>query len=63
MEIQGAHGYLLTNFFSPTTNHRTDLYGGSLENRMRIYVEIVRDVRKKVGPDFPGYHPSQRYRL
>lgn len=53
VEIHGAHGYLLTNFFSPTTNHRTDLYGGSLENRMRIYVEILRDVRKKVGPDFP----------
>ncbi len=53
VEIHGAHGYLLTNFFSPTTNHRTDLYGGSLENRMRIYAEIVRDVRKKVGPDFP----------
>ena len=53
VEIHGAHGYLLTNFFSPHTNHRTDLYGGSLENRMRIYVEIVRDVRKKVGPDFP----------
>ncbi len=53
VEIHGAHGYLLTNFFSPHTNHRTDLYGGSLENRMRIYIEIVRDVRKKVGPDFP----------
>ena len=53
VEIHGAHGYLLTNFFSPTTNHRTDLYGGSLENRMRIYIEIVRDVRRKVGPDFP----------
>ena len=53
VEIHGAHGYLLTNFFSPHTNHRTDLYGGSLDNRMRIYVEIVRDVRKKVGPDFP----------
>ena len=52
VEIHGAHGYLLTNFFSPTTNHRTDLYGGSLENRMRIYLEIARDVRAKVGPDF-----------
>lgn len=51
VEIHGAHGYLLTNFFSPHTNHRTDLYGGSLENRMRIYLEIARDVRKKVGPD------------
>ncbi len=53
VEIHGAHGYLLTNFFSPTTNHRSDLYGGSLENRMRIYLEIYRDVRSKVGPDFP----------
>ncbi len=53
VEIHGAHGYLLTNFFSPTTNHRSDLYGGSLENRMRIYLEVYRDIRKKVGPDFP----------
>ncbi len=52
VEIHGAHGYLLTNFFSPTTNQRNDLYGGSLENRMRIYLEIARDVRRKVGPDF-----------
>lgn len=52
VEIHGAHGYLLTNFFSPTTNHRTDMYGGSLENRARIYFEILEDVRKKVGPDF-----------
>ena len=53
VEIHGAHGYLLTNFFSPTTNHRTDMYGGSLENRSRIYFEILEDIRKKVGPDFP----------
>ena len=53
VEIHGAHGYLLTNFFSPTTNHRTDMYGGSLENRGRIYLEILDDIRAKVGPDFP----------
>ena len=53
VEIHGAHGYLLTNFFSPHTNKRTDLYGGSLENRMRIFIEVYRDVRSKVGPDFP----------
>ncbi|MGN1389855.1 MAG: FAD-dependent oxidoreductase [Bulleidia sp.] len=52
VEIHGAHGYLLTNFFSPATNHRTDMYGGSLENRMRIYREIVQDVRSKVGRDY-----------
>lgn len=53
VEIHGAHGYLLTNFFSPTTNHRTDMYGGSLENRARIYLEILDDIRAKVGPDYP----------
>ncbi len=53
VEIHGAHGYLLTNFFSPTTNHRTDMYGGSLENRARIYLEILDDIRSKVGPDYP----------
>ena len=53
VEIHGALGYLLTNFFSPTTNHRTDLYCGSLEHRTPIYRVLVRDVRKQVGPDFP----------
>lgn len=53
IEIHGAHGYLLTNFLSPHTNKRTDEYGGSLENRMRLLVEIVKDIRAKIGPDFP----------
>lgn len=53
VEIHGAHGYLLTNFFSPHTNHRTDMYGGTIENRARIYFEILADIRSKVGPDFP----------
>lgn len=53
MELHGAHGYLLTNFFSPTTNHRTDMYGGTLENRARIHLEILEDVRRKVGADYP----------
>ncbi|MBQ7521159.1 MAG: FAD-dependent oxidoreductase [Clostridia bacterium] len=53
VEIHGAHGYLLTNFFSPTTNHRTDMYGGTLENRARIYFEVLEDIRRKVGPDYP----------
>ena len=53
VEIHGAHGYLLTNFFSPTTNHRTDMYGGTLENRARIYFEVLEDIRSKVGPDYP----------
>ncbi len=53
IEIHGAHGYLITNFLSPHTNKRQDEYGGSLENRMRILVEIVKDTRAKIGPDFP----------
>ncbi len=53
IEIHGAHGYLITNFLSPHTNKRNDIYGGSLENRMRIAVQIVDNARKKLGPDFP----------
>lgn len=53
IEIHGAHGYLITNFLSPHTNKRNDLYGGSLENRMRILVQIVNNIRSKIGCDFP----------
>jgi len=53
IEIHGAHGYLITNFLSPHTNKRTDLYGGSPENRMRFLLEIVDNIRGKIGPDFP----------
>jgi NADH:flavin oxidoreductases, Old Yellow Enzyme family len=53
VEIHGAHGYLITNFLSPHTNKRNDFYGGSLENRMRILVQIVNNCRKKIGYDFP----------
>lgn len=53
VEVHGAHGYLITNFLSPRTNKRTDWYGGSLENRMRFLLEIISNIRKKVGPDYP----------
>lgn len=53
LEIHGAHGYLITEFLSPRTNRRTDWYGGSLENRMRFLLEIVANVRSKVGRDYP----------
>lgn len=49
VEIHGAHGFLLNQFFSPITNRRTDKYGGSLENRMRFPLEVVRKVKEKVG--------------
>jgi len=51
--IHGAHGYLLSQFLNPLMNHRTDDYGGSLENRARIVREVAREIRKNVGPDFP----------
>jgi hypothetical protein len=53
VEIHGAHGYLLTQFLSPFSNQRTDVYGGSEENRMRFVLEVVAAVRKEVGPGFP----------
>ncbi len=53
VEIHGCHGYLISQFLSPRTNKRTDWYGGSLENRMRFLLEIVQDVRSKVGRDYP----------
>lgn len=46
LEIHGAHGYLLHQFLSPAANQRTDMYGGSLENRMRLSVQIVERVRE-----------------
>lgn len=52
VEVQGTcHGYLLNQFLSPATNHRTDAYGGSLENRMRIVLEALEATREETGPD------------
>jgi 2,4-dienoyl-CoA reductase-like NADH-dependent reductase (Old Yellow Enzyme family) len=52
IELHGAHGYLLAQFLSPTTNHRTDKYGGSLQNRIRIVEEVAEECRKRVNKDF-----------
>lgn len=52
IELHGAHGYLLAQFLSPTTNKRTDKYGGSLENRLRIIIEIAEAVRQRVSKSF-----------
>jgi len=53
VEFHGAHGNLITNFMSPFTNHRDDEYGGSVDNRARFPVEVVRRCRELVGPDYP----------
>ncbi len=48
IELHGAHGYLLHQFLSPLSNHRTDRWGGSLENRMRLLVEVAKAIGKAV---------------
>lgn len=53
VQIHAAHGYLVSQFLSPLSNIRTDKWGGSLENRARFVLEIYRNMRKKVGADFP----------
>ena len=52
VQLHGAHGYLLAQFLSPSTNQRTDEYGGSLQNRSRIILEIAQEIRKRVPKSF-----------
>ncbi|MFZ2536940.1 FAD-dependent oxidoreductase [Methanothrix sp.] len=51
--LHGAHGYLINSFLSPYLNKRTDNYGGSLKNRMRFLLDIIRGIREQCGVDFP----------
>ena len=53
VEIHAGHGYLIAEFLSRNTNKRQDMYGGGLENRARLLLEIVDAVKKKVGDDYP----------
>ena len=70
IEIHGAHGFLVSSFLSPTSNKRTDAYGGSFENRIRFVVEIVDAVRGVIPPTMPlfiryariGFWPPNCYR-
>lgn len=52
VELHAAHGYLLQQFLSPYTNNRTDEYGGSFENRLRMITEIINGIREACGADF-----------
>lgn len=52
VEIHAGHGYIISSFLSPYSNQREDEYGGSLENRARLLVEVLAAIREKVGPDF-----------
>ena len=53
VQIHAAHGFLLSQFLSPAFNKRKDEYGGELENRARLALEVVKSVRKTVGPEYP----------
>ena len=53
VELHAAHGYLLQQFLSPYTNKREDEYGGNFENRLRFVLEIISEIRKECGSDFP----------
>ena len=53
IEIHAAHGYLIHQFLSPLTNQRTDIYGGDLENRARLLLEVVEGIRREVGEGMP----------
>jgi 2,4-dienoyl-CoA reductase-like NADH-dependent reductase (Old Yellow Enzyme family) len=55
IEIHGAHGYLITQFLSPVTNQRTDKYGGSFENRIRLLLEIIEAIRAVIPETMPLY--------
>ena len=53
VQFHSAHGYLLSEFLSPDINNRNDDWGGSIENRARLHLEIINKCRKEVGEDFP----------
>ncbi|MEE4273927.1 MAG: NADH:flavin oxidoreductase [Thermoanaerobaculales bacterium] len=53
VQLHGAHGYLMSQFLSPSRNRRTDRWGGSLENRSRFAIDVVAAVRTEVGDDWP----------
>ena len=52
VEVHAAHGYLLSSFLSPALNHRNDEYGGSIANRARIVVQIIKSIKKCLGKEF-----------
>lgn len=52
VELHGAHGYLITQFLSPSSNRRTDAYGGDTEGRSRMLVEVIEGIRRKCGANF-----------
>lgn len=63
VEVHAANGYLLHQFLSPNANHRSDSYGGSIENRARFVVEVARAVAEEIGADRTGIRISPAFPL
>ncbi len=63
VEIHGAHGYLIHQFYYPDSNIRTDQWGGSLENRIRFGVEVTRRIRREAGAGFPVIYRFSEFRV
>ena len=63
IEVHAAHGYLLHEFLSPLSNKRDDEYGGNLEHRIRLLLEVLGAIRSVVPDSFPGTSPHFFYRL
>lgn len=55
VQVHAAHGYMLSKFLTPYYNQRTDEYGGSLENRLRIIIELLDEIKKACGKDYPVF--------
>jgi NADPH2 dehydrogenase len=55
VEIHGAHGFLLSQFLSPLTNQRDDEYGGAVESRYRLHLEVLAEVRRRLGDRLPAF--------
>lgn len=63
VELHGAHGYLIDQFFAATTNQRTDRYGGDLAQRTYFATQVIAAVRESVGPDFPVCFRLSQFKL
>jgi 2,4-dienoyl-CoA reductase-like NADH-dependent reductase (Old Yellow Enzyme family) len=63
VELHGAHGFLIDQFFWHRTNLRTDRYGGDLRARTRFAVEIIGECRRRVGPDFPIFFRISQFKM
>ena len=63
VEVHGAHGYLIQQFMSPSSNKRKDVYGGKSENRIRFALEVTREIRKQVGAFLSRLISLERQRI